>query len=166
MKNLHPLIFSLLFFNNLIIAQETKPNTFKHALGAGAGFTTGYGLSYRFMPIKLGFQINFAPYKTETISRFSYGLTFLYTLITTEKTSLYVYQANHFYSNTNTQGYNPVNNLYDKKEEESYFNNGLGFGFEILIVKNVGLNLMTGYASYRNGKELNITGETAIYFKF
>jgi hypothetical protein len=53
-----------------------------------------------------------------------------------------------------------------KREEEAYFNNGLGFGFEVTIVKNIGFNLMTGYALYQNAKNYNVTGEAALYFKF
>jgi hypothetical protein len=111
-------------------------------------------------------QVNFAPYKSESITRFSTGLTFLYQLMETEITSLYIYQANHYYSNSNSAAYNQVSGLYDKKEEEAYFNNGLGFGFEVIIVKNIGFNLMTGYALYQNAKNYNITGEAALYFKF
>ena len=35
-----------------------------------------------------------------------------------------------------------------------------------MVASKIGLNLMTGYASYRNGDELNMTGEAALYFKF
>ena len=49
---------------------------------------------------------------------------------------------------------------------DKYMNNGLGFGFEIIIEKNIGLNLMTGYAFYDNFNEINITAETALYYKF
>ncbi len=158
------LSISLLSIN--VFAQKTETVKHKHALGAGAGFTTGYGLSYRYTPNKFGVQVNFAPYKSESITRFSTGLTFLYQLMETDKTALYLYQANHYYSNSNSAAYNQVNGLYDKKEEEAYFNNGLGFGFEVTIVKNIGFNLMTGYALYQNAKNYNVTGEAALYFKF
>lgn len=170
MKNLLPLIIALLLLNKIVTAQETPTKNLKHALGAGAGFTTGYGLSYRYTPSKFGIQLNFAPYKTKETSEFSYGLTFLYTLIKNEKTSLYIYQANHFYYNTRIEykysSVPPYSTTGTSKVNNSYWNNGVGFGFEILLAKNVGLNLMTGYASYVNGEQLNITGETAIYFKF
>jgi hypothetical protein len=159
-------VATILLFSIGGFAQVKEMPKHKHALGAGAGFTTGYGLSYRYTPSKFGVQVNFAPYKSESIVRFSTGITFLYNLLTTENTVLYLYQANHYYTYSNSAAYNSNNNLYDKKEEEAYFNNGLGFGFEILIVKNIGLNLMTGYALYQNAKNYNVTGETALYFKF
>jgi len=170
MKKPHSFKYLILVSISLIslsgFAQKTEPIKHKHALGAGAGFTTGYGLSYRYTPNNFGVQVNFAPYKSESITRFSTGLTFLYNLLETEATSLYLYQANHYYSNSNTAAYNPISGLNDKKEEEAFFNNGLGFGFEVIIVKNIGFNLMTGYALYQNAKNYNVTGEAAIYFKF
>lgn len=150
----------LISFHYSIAQQNIKT---KHSLGAGLGFTTGYGLSYRYTPNKLGFQINFAPYKTETITRISTGITFLYNLKEGETTTLFAYQANHFYSNSEPAWDNAGVKF---QKDESYFNNGIGFGVEILVAKNIGLNFMTGYASYKNGKELNVTGEMALYFKF
>lgn len=147
---------------------------YKHALGVGAGFCTGYGLSYRFTPNdKIGFQVNFAPYKTNTVDRYSSGLTFTYNLIQHTSSRLFIYQANHFYYNSYVNiisTYDPLTNqTKDVKEErvtDKYFNNGVGFGMEITFVKRVGLNIMTGYAFYRNFKDINITGETALYYKF
>lgn len=155
----------LLFISSNILAQkdeesEVKP---KHSLGAGIGFTTGYGLSYRYTPSNFGIQVNFAPYKTSNVSRFSTGLTFLYRLTNGQTTSLYVYEANHFYSNSENI---PDGLGKTSRSEEAYFNNGIGFGVEIMVASKIGLNLMTGYASYKNGEELNMTGEAALYFKF
>lgn len=157
----------MIFFLAIHIqAQEKKPidEKTKHAVGAGAGFTTGYGLSYRFTPNKFGLQVNFAPFKNETTTRNSVGLTFLYSLLETEKTNLYLYQANHFYSNSEL-----VDNATftgKVRKNESYINNGFGFGVEIIIATKIGFNLMTGYAAYDNFNGYNLTGEAALYFKF
>ncbi len=168
MKNLilkSPAIIFLLLISSNLFAQndkeaEAKP---KHSLGAGIGFTTGYGLSYRYTPSRFGFQVNFAPYKTSNVSRYSTGLTFLYRLTNGETTSLYIYEANHYYSNSEN-----ITDNFGKtsRSEQAYFNNGIGFGVEIMVASKIGLNLMTGYASYKNGEELNMTGEAALYFKF
>jgi len=79
---------------------KVKESSSKHGLGAGAGFTTGYGLSYRYTPNKWGAQVNFAPYKDNETERYSVGLTFLYKLIENTNTSLYAYQGNHYYYNS------------------------------------------------------------------
>jgi hypothetical protein len=146
-------------------AQDKKPleEKTKHAVGAGAGFTTGYGLSYRYMPNRFGVQVNFAPYKNGADYQYSFGLTALYSLMQSEKTNLYLYQANHYLTSSNI-AYDNTGLAYRKNE--SYINNGIGFGVEFIIASKVGLNLMTGYATYDNFNKLNVTGEAALYFKF
>ena len=64
----------------------------KHALGLAAGFTTGYGLSYQYTPIeKLTFQLAFAPYKDDTETQISTGLTFIYRVKQSEKLNFFLY---------------------------------------------------------------------------
>ena len=165
----------LLFFTGItsVSAQIEKAESeskFRHSLGAGAGFTTGYGLSYRYMPKSFGAQVNFAPYKDGDVERYSVGLTFLYNLIETRPANLFLYQGNHFYSETRPEYiYDPINPYVaptEKMVTDSYINNGLGIGIEFNIAKRIGLNLMGGYAFYRNFQNVNFTGETALYFKF
>lgn len=156
------------------VVTDTPPvsEKLKYSIGVGAGFATGYGLSFKYNPNKLGVQLNFAPFKNKTTSRYSLGVTFLYNLIEAKYTKLYIYQANHFYYNSvkyETEifnGYGVPNTKNTSITTENYFNNGLGFGFEIVIAKNIGLNLMTGYAFYDNFNGMNITGESALYYKF
>jgi len=156
-----------------LAAQETTENLpetkYKFGIGGGAGFATGYGLSFRYVPKKFGGQVNFAPFKTNETSRYSVGLTLIYMLIESKVTSLYLYQANHYYYKSQLQYiYNPDFPLSEEQEwvKESYVNNGLGFGIEIVIAKRIGLNLMAGYAAYKNFTQVNVTGEAALYFKF
>lgn len=142
---------------------------YKFGIGGGAGFATGYGLSFRYIPKRFGGQINFAPYKDKETSRYSVGVTFIYMLIESRITNLFLYQANHYYYNSQMQYiYDPnfPENQEMQKVTESYVNNGLGFGIEIIFAKRIGLNLMAGYAFYKNFTQLNVTGEAALYFKF
>lgn len=164
------------FCSTLTFAQETdqETKTYRHSLGIGAGFTTGYGLSYRYFPTKLGLQLNFAPYKTKETAQYSAGLTFIYPIIPGQVASLYVYQGNHYFYNSHIiyymnetmkeESFEPTG--FRKRIEESYFNNGLGFGMELAFAKRMGFNLMAGYAFYDNFRQINVTGETALYFKF
>ena len=170
------LIITILILGTFIssfsqVVTDTPPvsEKLKYSIGVGAGFATGYGLSFKYIPKKIGFQVNFAPFKNKTTSRYSLGLTFLYDLIESKYSKLYLYQANHFYYNSETYD----NIIYDSFGKtisnnkiiatDKYMNNGLGFGFEIIIEKNIGLNLMTGYAFYDNFNEIN---KTALYYKF
>lgn len=141
----------------------------KYGIGGGAGFATGYGLSFRYIPEKFGAQVNFAPYVDNTTSRYSVGATFLYKLNENNTTNVYIYQGNHFYYNSQLiEEYDPNNPGIPIKNRvtDSYLNNGVGFGLEIIFVKCVGLNLMAGYAAYKNFQQLNVTGEMALYYKF
>jgi len=140
----------------------------KHGLGFGAGFTTGYGISYKYTPNKFGVQVNLAPYKSKSLQRYSLGITLMYTLIEKKVSKLYLYEANHFYSSSETfNSYDNLGNVSGSyKINDSFINNGLGFGFELTIAKSLGLNLMAGYAFYDNFNSINITGETALHYKF
>ncbi len=159
MKNqfLIPLLIAYLLLASCIFCQaqdSTKlapQEKYKFGIGAGAGFATGYGLSFRYIPKKFGGQVNFAPYKDKETERYSLGLTLIYMLIESKSTNFFLYQANHYYYNSQTNYiYNPIApNMEEKvRSTERYFNNGLGFGIEIIFVKRIGLNLMAGYAFY------------------
>lgn len=144
---------------------------FKFNLGFGAGFTTGYGLSFRYMPKRFGAQLNVGPYFDEDTERYSLGLTFLYNLIESRRTNLYLYQGNHYLYNTYLDYiYNPKQPHnqppVEVKRQEIYINSGVGMGAEIILAERLSLNFMAGYAFYRNFRSLNLTGETAFFFKF
>lgn len=176
MKRLLPIM--LLFLVNFslspnLLAQDSLRRNgkqiYKYGIGGGAGFATGYGLSFRYLPKKFGGQVNFAPYKNKETERYSVGVTMLYMLIESKVSNLYLYQANHYYYNSQlTYIYDPdkVGEPEQTRTTEGYFNNGLGFGIEIIIAKRIGLNLMAGYGFYDNFKQLNVTGESALYYKF
>ena len=136
---------------------------FRNALGIGAGFTTGIGVSYRYYFSKFGIQATFGPLQDNDTYRYSAGLTFIYNLIETSKTNFFLYQGNHyFYTREKYHGsYYSFNNQTTK-----YFNNGVGMGLEFIILKRVSFNLMGGYGVYKNFKYFSLTGETGLYFKF
>jgi hypothetical protein len=143
----------------------SKP-VFIHGIGLGAGFSTGYGLSYRCMMQGKGIQLNFAPYSSADRAQHSIGLTLLYQLQQTKRTSLFLYQGNHFLYERYVSF--EFNGQFSQEIDKSYMQwiNGIGFGVEINIADNVGFNLMTGVAAYDNFSMLNLTGETALYYKF
>ena len=155
----------ILSFTGPLSAQIDSTKIFlKNYLGAAAGITTGYGLSYRFCPNKAGIQLTFAPTSNKYHTRISAGLTFLFRMVETERANLFIYQGNHFlfYKDTYTYYYG---NSHTSKE---YYNmyNGIGLGIEFIIVKRVSLNIMGGYAAYENFNRLSLTGETGLFFKF
>lgn len=144
------------------VSETPQPVRLKHALGMAAGATTGYGLSYRYNPSKWTFQTTFAPIITEYSNRVSLGISFLYYLAENNRTSLYLYEGNHYLYHKSK---NPYENYYPD-ENDSFWNNGVGIGIEFIIFKQVSFNLMAGYGFYDNFKQLNVTGETGLYYRF
>lgn len=167
------LLFIFALASSFLFAQNTldtlQDSKLKYGVGLGAGFATGYGLSFRYVPKKFGAQINFAPLKNKEVERYSLGVTLLYTIMEHRFSNLFIYQANHYYYNSELVYVYNEPKLEEPKQERQitqYVNNGLGFGIEIIMGKRVGLNLMAGYAFYKNFTQLNVTGEAALYYKF
>ena len=167
---------AILLFSTTLFAQKTEEQSkilSKHAVGVAAGPTIGCGLAYQYTSSKFSVQATFFPlirtFELEYIQEDSFletycvGLSFYYTLNQGKRTSLFLYQGNHFYYSKRVS-----QSRYDKKETyreiEAHNNNGLGLGIDFLLVENVSLKLMTGYASYNNFSELGLTGEIALLY--
>lgn len=75
---------------------EEKITVYNKSLGFGAGFTTGYGLSFKYMHGKYGAQINFAPFKSDYEDMISLGVTFIYNIYQSRGLNLFIYQGNHY----------------------------------------------------------------------
>ncbi len=167
------LLIISLFIQTARAQEVPAEKVFKHGIGVGVGYTTGYGLSYKYSPNLFAFQVNFAPYHRNELDRYSIGLTFMYTLVKNNISSLYLYQGNHFYYNSEVvtiyetdpaKPYDP--NPPKQRVTNQYFNNGAGFGIDLTIAKRLSFNLMAGYAFYSNFEQINLTGETALHYKF
>ena len=135
-----------------------------HSLGIGAGFTTGVGLSYRYVPASFGGQVTFAPYSDNYTTQASFGATLLYFLRRNEFTNLFLYQGNHFVYFNDKEWY--YDNGQIDSYTKSYWNNGVGIGIEIIILQRIGFNMMGGYGFYENFSRLSFTGETGLYYHF
>lgn len=131
--------------------REPKSNS----LGLHAGFTTGLGFSYRFMPNKLGAQFTIAPFfNTRTQNNFlSVGVSVLYKFFETRKTDFFGYLGNHYISTTNSD---PIYNM------------GIGTGLNLYASRFFYFSFQVGYGVYNvnNLPSSNLTGEFGIYFKF
>ncbi|HET6244759.1 MAG: hypothetical protein H0V01_01065 [Bacteroidetes bacterium] len=155
-------------------AQETvteKPK-YKHSIGAAAGFTTGYGLSYRYIPTKFGVQLTFGPYTDERLTQLSSGLTFMYYIFQDQNVNFFLYQGNHYlYRHSLEYIYfeGPFVEPFPEPElkwiTNNRMNNGIGFGFDFNIGSRISWNILAGYAAYNNFSRFTLTGETSLYFK-
>lgn len=143
---------------------------YKHGLGAAAGFTTGYGVSYRYWPQKFGGQITvfkiWNNYGGENIQA-NLGITFLLKLRESGHVRLFLYEGNMYYYEKE-QVYAMGGGLHWVNEDH-VFNFGIGPGVQFTIDKRLGFNLMVGagaYYAFTDWARIFITGETGLYYRF
>ncbi|MEA3447289.1 MAG: hypothetical protein U9Q98_02415 [Bacteroidota bacterium] len=145
----------------------------KHGIGAAAGFTTGYGLSYRYYMEHLRFQLTFSPFvRSKDDMEFSTGLTVMYNIVETKHINLFLYESNHW----KYDKYNYYNNIYDYdtgdynseyvENIENFVNIGIGFGFEVLFWERLSANLMLGYGALENFEIVQPTVEGGLFYRF
>lgn len=133
-------------------------NKYRNSLGFGAGFSTGFGMSYRhYLNNDIGFQLNFLNSITERNIDASVGVSILFRLVETEKLHFFAYQGNHFIYSKYKYDFNPYGT--------SNWINGLGVGVEIYIRERIGFNIMWGYAYHQPLEGFTMTGETGIYYR-
>jgi len=135
-----------------------------HGIGMAAGFTTGYGVSYRYWPTKFGIQVTGTPIITKYETKISAGVTGLMTIKESFATKLYLYQGAHYMHNkTSYPDY-----LNETKENSTHrLNIGVGLGLEVML-SNISFNLMTGYAGHDiGGTETSLlpTIEVGVFYK-
>lgn len=137
----------------------------KHYLGMHAGSTTGYGVSYRYWPDKLGLQVTLFPYISSDNSFLSLGISGLMKVHELEKLDVFLYLGNHFRYSQDKYYYN-----YNQYEIDNYFNWSIGFGggLNIRIAKILRLSVMTGLGNYDilNNYQLTFAGEVGFYYTF
>lgn len=136
------------------------------------GFTTGYGLSYRYYHKDFVFQTSFAPEK-ENKNEYVVNAAscVLFRIRSGEKINLYAYTSVYYYiSKNHRRNYYGID-IYDilhpdaSKNNNSY-NLGTGLSFEFIVLERLSLNLMFGYAAYDNFDHLNMTAELGAFFVF
>lgn len=176
MKPAHFLLILFLTGTISSFAQHKQDSTYRekytHAIGIGAGFTTGFGFAYKYAPRKNGFQLNFAPYvrnygDNDFYEMYSMGVTLLHKIYRTEANNLYLYLGNHYlYQHDKYPNYYPTPTSNENINWN--WNTGIGIGFEFNTKKRIVWNIMTGYARYKSMDRtiLFFTAETAIFFRF
>lgn len=137
-----------------------------HNIGAGAGFLTGYGLTYRhWNQSKFGYQVAFLPVvrmnEEETFFNSSMGLIGLRSLHQTKVTNLFGYLGGHYnFSFQEYRGQYYLNSSSTNVDytTEDFTNNiygGGGIGIEFHFW-NVNFSLMSGYAGHlRSAKTMD-----------
>jgi len=140
-----------------LIKWEPETNTervYRHEFGWAVGTTTGSGISYRYWFNEWGIQFTFLPnyiiytkdinYNNYKFSFFSIGFSILYQNKIGDWSRFFLYLS---LCNYVIQNYN-INNEGYQTTISGAFNIGFGPGIEFFINKNIGLNIMGGFANY------------------
>ncbi len=165
-----------IFLINISIQAQDYANgqeKFKHFIGVGAGFTTGYGVSYRYVPDNLGIQFNVAPYYSRNDnSTVSAGITLLDKLKESNDHRLLfyfsnsiLYQKKYYGGSYNYIPYYPTY-IQPYTTQTSTFNTGVGL--DLQFFNNVSpfvFDLMGGFGAYDSFQRITFTGEFALYYK-
>ena len=148
-------------------AAEVEKGFYPHNIGAGAGFATGNGLSYRhWFPSKFGFQITMAPLYSKNEQWVSAGLSVLRIFKQARFVNLFGYAGIH--------GLYRYNEFEDEKTEETKTEEiktvylGAGPGIDIHFW-HLSLNIMFGYAGLVELPDdlgAQFSAETALYYSF
>jgi hypothetical protein len=177
-----------LFFMLLIIGCATLPASADmnkvgdHNIGAGAGFVTGYGLSYRQWIGSWGFQLTTAPYHREydnsSTTTISIGGTALKKIKEAKLVNLFAYLGPHYFFSRETSTYSsyfyepfgPGTTSETKSISQSkilFVGGGPGLDFHFL---RISFSLMCGFTGHHDfeSKEsgIHFTGESALYYSF
>ena len=172
MKKISIAILFLLSISGLFAETDTASENLSKYIGAGAGMTTGYGLSYRYWPKACGTQIVLTPIVSDDNITINIGTAALKALFNTKNTRLFLYLAgNGTYANYKEYTDSPIESEEAPSENVSNFSwaIGVGPGIEIYLFKNIAIDIMFGFGygwgdSIING--LGFTAETALYYRF
>lgn len=165
------LLFAFMAATQILSAQTEDGGykSWKNGLGFSAGYSTGWGMSYRHYFNKFGMQATLGPYVTKDDANVSVGLSFLYDLVKTEKTTFFLYQGNNFmYQKYREYNYDPYTYMETRGKIVKDYNlvHGLGIGYEIVVFERIGLSFMGGYAAGDFFESINFTGEIAALYRF
>ncbi len=168
------LITQISMFN--AFTENEKIEYISHYIGAAAGFSTGYGLSYRYWPGNYGTQIVFAPYSDGVDTTINIGSAALKTLFETKYTRLFLYLAGNTTYQNYEEWYNeditdPDNDTYDTRRKQAWSGTvGIGPGLEIYLFTNIVLDIMFGYkysvGEFMSQEGIGFTAEAALYYRF
>lgn len=183
MKRFFISIIAIVFVSG-INAQESSEITtlpkesYPHEIGFAAGFSTGYGLSYRYWPKRVGIQFTAFPMISDSESYISLGLTGLVELDSRDWYRFFGFVGSHLniqeYDENVYSSYYDNNGYYTPVEEtvrveKKKYIVGIGPGIEFTPGGRIGLNIMTGFQfQYVDSDDWGTypTIESGIYFRF
>lgn len=175
MRSMHLALPAILIAAAVSAAQTGEPDdwTRTHNIGIGAGYVTGYGLSYRhWFPSDYGYQVNFAPYYSkndyEKQTTISFGVTGLRTIHASSAVNLLGYAGASVYYDYDRYEYNYGHEEEVTEESNTRYTIGAGPGFDVHFW-HLSVNVMFGVRFSTDSNDetrMDITGETAVFYSF
>lgn len=155
----------------------------KHEFGVASGLTTGYGLTYKFWPKKVGFQITAFPVVSDEDKNLSVGLLSLFELDSKSWYRVFAFAGGNFnwtensdYDEFYDSPMEPITFLFNLNaplEEQKKITLGVGPGIEFTPGKHFGITLMTGFryshvnnAVSEDSRILSLSADAAITIRF
>lgn len=141
------ILLAMLLMSSYGLSQEAKK--VEQFVGINAGFTTGYGFSYKAVFHKIGLQATILPIKSDNSKYISLGATAFYMIHNEKSIKTFTYLGNHF-----------INTYADTED-----NIGLGWG--LTLGNRVQFSAMAGYGIYDAFDSFGLlpTIETSLFFK-
>lgn len=137
---------------------QKSPSKVKHFIGAAAGISTGYGPTYQLELSRFKLQFTFTPYKSESRTQHSIGLTPKFVFFETHLVDVFAYQGNHLLYKVDrfiAQGGTGSQN-------NSVLINSIGAGITLGDDRPFHWQIMTGFLSRNVFERVALTVETAL----
>jgi hypothetical protein len=161
-KTVFTSLFSLLVIYTTaqeeLVDKQKMDNTLKHhALGFNAGFSTGFGISYRYQYNKHSYQMSLLPIIENNYQVANLGFRYAYNFSEMNRTRFFGYAGHSAFIVPKND--KPLIRLVT----------GVGFGIEQDLTKSLALNFGAGYAYYTReypNNILSLTAELGLFYKF
>lgn len=143
------LIIVVIFSVNLNAQNYSRDIVYSHGIGVAAGLSTGFGLSYRYLPDRFGTQFTIG----SSYEDFSFGITPIFVLRRSSLANLFLYSGNSFYKSYG---------------EDVLLVNSFGFGIELNSETPFSISLMGGIGSFLHINDdwnYSYTVEATLYYR-
>lgn len=154
------LLITSIAIGNSQDVKSPKKNKYVHAVGANAGFTTGVGLSYRYMPKRFGVQATFGVIGSSFGHTTNAGLTFIIKLINSDDSFLFLYQGSSLY-----RGYE-INSIEQNSYSSNRIQTGIGIGAEGELSERIAIYGNAGFGMYNNAEYTSLDFGIGVIYKF
>jgi len=161
MKRVIFCLFYVTIFLGPLICQtkvdSSAAKLYRHNFGITRDYRSGYGVSYKYWPGRVGIQFNLDPVIITQDRLIGSGITLLYKFTEAGWINLFLYQGFHFqYSKQN----------YFYQESQKIFYEAMGLGSELMLSKHLSLTITAGFIGFSEYERFLLTSQTGLFYRF